>query len=1654
MINPFLLNSEPSETTPLAKLPEYPLGDYNPFLSLVSDSSTKLNLPDAKSILYAKEPDYSPITVSTKQATPYIKKGFNVTDIDLNNPTFEQDLSDTQSRTDRFTNNLKVAGANLVSMALVTGFSNPLDMLQDSKDSLADNTIAKKIFDWSTKVAQDNYNYETKDDSSDNLWTNLNNWMPWSNSTKGIGKLLESTAYGIGAGIGIAAQEIAVSYATGGSGTLPLLARNIQKLLNNGKYLTEALKVSGIAAKGANNLKNVIQAGEITNGVSQGLTTLYRSQLGSYSEALFEGLEGKESLKAQLIDDYEKVHGFKPIGEELNKIEETATEAGASRLKINRALLSLTNLSQFNSIFKAFDARKETAETLAEKFGTNLAFKEGKTIVQDNAKYAVKSTWFDKGIGKAIKPIIEGAVNAGKKDVIYESLQEGFEEGGQFFIDKALNNYYSWKYKGDNKNISDALLEATNEVFSKEGIESIFTGALSGGGQSLILNFFKNLNKDFKLSKIKFKEGQEELAKDYNELKTKFDSLPITAKQKLYNIFNNQSIQGDLQNKIQNTNASLGVQDIKQNPQDEEQFNQVLTHELFTLAEPYVKHQNLDILNKQFDEYKNMDSESFNRLFGTDTVNQAKLVDYYKDEFSKINDAYRKANNAFNTTFNDPSANAVYNDLRKELAFSLYNNDKLINDAKTLESNLGVYNNLLYNYAVDLPTALKDNYKRIKELAPQVEYQPELSKEVDRLLKVNEYIDSVLTKGKELKKEQYIKMLQDNIINPYKVANNITEHIELDDKLNSLYYLAKIKDRINYQQDKINKILYSDDPVKFLKNAENDYHALVFNNIKESIKKETPITDTKKEPVKQDSKQVQEILNPVEQELPTVIDNDVFTEEPANTIIPPVEINIEDINEENGEKNNIESKDYQAAFLVDDDGNVLKDEQSFYNRAKVLSELIHSNTSYEDFINVLDFKYVIVNSEEEVDYPRELALYRKYPKEGIIVKHKSTIIGFIPLDDGLEVDTNLIKSINKGRISYSELLEELKLNNDLFNEIKNTKINNIPLLFNEDVYSVEELINNHNKYNKTKLWIKSFVDGNIISSEFKQEVLKNKLLDYQMFFWEKANDLIPIKNTAIYNDSVPIVNIIFDGNKNVAEFIYGDVKNKKSIELYLNSKKDDAGKIIPIEGRLVFLKTKNVNGNEGWYYINANARPAINYNEEINTTINNIDDLKDYLTKLNVQSSYTTTDDELNGYKLDYNLSAFLLDDGKLDVKIEVKLLDNNKEQVNKIKLNNVTLNIGETKKQLLSKITDSIEKGTDKFKPTTPNIFRQEATKEETNKSLDTILIPSYFKKVPSQVYSTMYLKINPLDNIKLFIEEIPSNLISEEQKKEEEINLAKAIVAYVYDSTQKGIQKDEIEFLIDELKYNIDKNRNIDVVLNKSFFWNTLDSVSYFNLLQSLKKNPSLTLEFLKNQLLGINNIKLINFKYNTEIKTPVIVEEIINTSFNTSEEIEKKRKQELNDLPLVPQSYDNSGNKNPIMIQREEEVSKLSKEINNKYDEELRLLNENLPKVSVNDLFEEPTREEIQESEINLQSVLDNIKETGYVLTDKVNQLVQKKGEQALIDNLKKKGLYSLSSINTTLLENSGIFVKGIPTLRVKPLIKATTQVSDTIKKCHNI
>lgn len=1390
MENAFALNDAPINTgNELPSVPKSILEKApNPFEILVSNPNT-IQLPSFADSW--KPSTNAPITVSTKMSEDYIKKGFNINDLDLN-PKLEQDLSSTQGRTDRLINNLKVAGANFASMAIATGFSSPISTGINDLES----GIAKDLFDWSKGVAENNRNFETKEDSSDNIWTNLNNWLnPTANSTKGFGKILESTAYGLGAGLGIAGQELAISTLTGGVGTVPLLARNIQKLLNSAKYLDRALEVSGIAIKGANNLEKVVRAGEVSTNIAKGLQTLYRSQLGAYSEALFEGLEGKETLKEQLIKDFEEYHGYTPTGKELNKIEEHANEAGLARLNVNRALLSLTNISQYNSVFKSVDAIRESAESLAEKYGSKIAFENGRALVKDELKDSIlKSAWFNKGIGKALNVVATTAVNIGKKEAVKEGLQEGMEEGLQFLTDKIINNYYTWKYKGDNKNIVDAISEGSKELFSKEGVESIFTGALAGGGQSLVTNFLTHLSPKYKAGKIQYNKNQEELTKQYNELADKWESLSLDTKKKIYNSFKTQSVRGDVTDSIISANASTQIADMKDKVDDNEQFNQLLMHELFTLALPYVRNGNVDILKQQFNDMNSLDEESFQKMFGVE-ADKKQLIEYYNNEFDKINEAYRKVNNAFNVPFKDDVNYSIYNHMKHELAFSLYNSERMIEDAKTIESGLGIYKDILNNYAINLPSAYESNNKRIKEIDGELEIDnnnKSLKEEKQGLENINQYIDSVLTQGKEFTKEGYLRQLNKNVIVPYFNARNVEipdqfkQFEDLSDALNKTYHLAKIKDRINYQQDKINKILYSDNPVTFFNKSERELEELLYKQnkkAKEATKiKEQPVVSEEKTPStvvpETSKKELNTILSTEEQLLPE--ETEIPEIQQPEEIIPD---NIISEIETTGESN-ITSKLSPVVYMVDDEGNVLDGEQDFVNRAKIIQQLSLGILKFDDFINNLEFSYVDNIKANNITFPDEQALIRDGITRGINVKYKDIPITLLPLDETLYVDGSKISSSIPSKMLYSEFLQLCKSNYSLFeksNEIKNGK----PVLFNGNK-SLDDLILESVRYNNNINNLRAYLnDDNTIKPEVNNISLRNYLklqLSYTTFFStnEKAfTGYIPLNGSALEDN--PVLNIAYDeiDGKYSFEYIgkrYDSLNNE--IKSFLQSL---ANKGIKYNGRIIYYKLMHSSGVSTPGYISAQSRDIELYDDVYNTPINSLEDLRNANNKFYISSEdnivYTNKEgvvkqeslgrgvievdvfEDNNRYDIKLSIA-----DNSFNIKVEKQDIKTTKDFVNIIKSNikSISNNKGET------------------LKTKDVRAIRKESTKEATLQSRDTILVPSYFKRAKRAVFTTTYFRLKPSSSsmtITPVVQKFVTSSLDEkikdvEKRRQEELN------------------------------------------------------------------------------------------------------------------------------------------------------------------------------------------------------------------------------------------------------------------------------------------
>lgn len=185
-------------------------------------------------------------------------QGKNLTESDVKryfkgDEYLETDFALNQSVWDRMLKSAKITGANIVSTGLGVLAEIP-DMISTGDITGENAPIAKGLFDWRNEVQKENTPYETIYDKENPFKSVL---LPGflTGSSKGWGSIVETAAYGIGAGLGIGVQELGVSLLTGGTGTIPVLANSLAKLVklsNNTKKLANYIEEGATALKGLN----------------------------------------------------------------------------------------------------------------------------------------------------------------------------------------------------------------------------------------------------------------------------------------------------------------------------------------------------------------------------------------------------------------------------------------------------------------------------------------------------------------------------------------------------------------------------------------------------------------------------------------------------------------------------------------------------------------------------------------------------------------------------------------------------------------------------------------------------------------------------------------------------------------------------------------------------------------------------------------------------------------------------------------------------------------------------------------------------------------------------------------------------------------------------------------------------------------------------------------------------------------------------------------------------------------------------------------------------------------------------------------------------------------------------------------------------------
>jgi hypothetical protein len=215
----------------------------------------------------------------------------------------------------------------------------------------------------------------------------------------------------------------------------------------------------------------ILQNSKLVNAIEK-MTAVERgivAGLSAATEGGIEALQGLNEYRDKLIAQHKERFGEAPKGDDLDKINRASEDLGNVRLGLNMLLLSATNYIHIPRILGS-----------SYRSGKNALINSAITDVETGL---LKSAIPTKGFAKV--------VNRTKNIAgLFVSPTEGFEEGAQFAIEKGVQSYYNKKdYNKDEGldeligNVKAAALQGIESVSSKEGMESILIGAISGGIQ-------------------------------------------------------------------------------------------------------------------------------------------------------------------------------------------------------------------------------------------------------------------------------------------------------------------------------------------------------------------------------------------------------------------------------------------------------------------------------------------------------------------------------------------------------------------------------------------------------------------------------------------------------------------------------------------------------------------------------------------------------------------------------------------------------------------------------------------------------------------------------------------------------------------------------------------------------------------------------------------------------------------------------------------------------------------------------------------------------------------------------------------------------------------------------------------------------------------
>jgi hypothetical protein len=373
------------------------------------------------------------------------------------------------------------------------------------------------------------------------------------------------------------------------------------------------------------------------------------SVMGTMGESSFESLQAMNDYRDRMIDAYFERYGTRPTGADLDEINQYAENVGNFTWGMNAALLSATNYIQLPKILSSsrnaerrlmndvVKSKVDDAATLTEKVGAK--FEAAPSIYQTVAG----------GTGRAFQKFVARPIG------LLFSPVEAFEEGAQFAISTGVDDYFNRAFENreDTSSFFANLGGALKNVFStgvnetlssKEGMESILIGGISGGIQTSFSPFGMSEVKERGLS------GEGGVRKRNTDIALE----ELNKSKKLNEVFKDA---------VKYINIGINSQKLRREAISENDTLSEKDYEKdYTLSYimPRVKYGKLDSIREELNLYKQaaMSDEGFAELYADGIVLQNETREKFLQRIERVRDNAESVAKIYET-FDDSYSSVV-----------------------------------------------------------------------------------------------------------------------------------------------------------------------------------------------------------------------------------------------------------------------------------------------------------------------------------------------------------------------------------------------------------------------------------------------------------------------------------------------------------------------------------------------------------------------------------------------------------------------------------------------------------------------------------------------------------------------------------------------------------------------------------------------------------------------------------------------------------------------------------------------------------------------------------------------------------------------------------------------------------------------------------